>query len=73
MKYRVEVQADSSGEWVGNGLEFDSEAQAKAYGADLFMRWTAVREWRVVPVEPRYSDEQAAAADWEGYARQFDR
>ncbi len=44
-----EVIADSSGEWAGNGLRFASEAQAIEWVKDLFMRWTAVREWRVVP------------------------
>ena len=50
-KYKVEVQADNTGTWASNSLTFDTEEQAKDYGRDLFMRWTAVREWRVVPVE----------------------
>lgn len=48
MSYKVEVQADSSGTWAGNGLRFATEDVAKAYGEDLAYRWTAVREWRVV-------------------------
>ena len=46
--YRVEVIADNSGEWCSNGLAFDTYAQAYAYGDNLFMRWTAVREWHVI-------------------------
>jgi hypothetical protein len=47
----VEVIADSSGKYVGNALRFDTVDEAKSYGADLFMRWTAVRKWRVIEVE----------------------
>jgi hypothetical protein len=46
--YRVQVIADSSGNWCGNGLTFPDVAAAKAYAQDLFARWTAVVEWRVV-------------------------
>lgn len=45
---KVEVIADSTGKWVGNGLRFHGLEEAKTYGADLFSRWTAVRSWRVV-------------------------
>lgn len=50
--YRVEVIADNSGTWCGNGLTFETEAAAHEYGRDLSWRWTAVREYRVVPVVP---------------------
>jgi hypothetical protein len=46
--FRVEVIADNSGKWAGNGLTFETEKEANAYGLDLAMRWTAVREFRVV-------------------------
>ena len=46
--YVVEVQADSSGTWRGNGLRFPSREEATAYAEDLAYRWTAVRDWRVV-------------------------
>ena len=45
----VEVIADRSGEWCSNGLAFKLKSDAEAWGANLFMRWTAVREWRVSP------------------------
>lgn len=47
--FKVEVQADSTRTWAGNGLRFHTQQQAEDYGRDLFSRWTAVREWRVVP------------------------
>lgn len=46
----VEVIADNSGKYVGNALRFDTVDEAKAYGLDLFMRWTLVRSWRVIEV-----------------------
>lgn len=46
--FRVEVIADSSGKWCGNALRFDTQENAAEYAKDLFSRWTAVREWRVV-------------------------
>lgn len=46
--YKVEVIADSSGKWVGNGLKFDTEEKAKAYALDLSGRWMMVKSWRVV-------------------------
>ena len=49
--YKVEVQADDSGKWVGNGLTFRTVEEAENYGFNLSMRWTAVREYRVVKVE----------------------
>lgn len=47
--YKAEVIADSSGEWVGNALRFATKEEAEKYAMDLSMRWTAVRDWRVVP------------------------
>lgn len=46
--YKVEVIADNSGKWCGNALKFLSVPEAVDYAENLFMRWTAVREWRVV-------------------------
>ena len=48
--YKVEVIADSLGNWCGNGLTFDTESDAEAYARDLAYRWTLVEEWRVVKV-----------------------
>ena len=46
--YKVEVLADSSGKWVPNDLRFATTEEAKAYALDLAIRWTLVRDWRVV-------------------------
>jgi hypothetical protein len=49
MRFKVEVIADSSGEWCRNGLEFATEAEAVTYAKDLAQRWIMVQKWRVVP------------------------
>lgn len=46
----VQVQADASGEWVGNGLRFATETEAQDYGTDLALRWTAVKAIRIVEI-----------------------
>jgi hypothetical protein len=46
--YKVEVIADSSGEWCGNGLRFPSQESAKWYAINLASRWTLVTATRVV-------------------------
>jgi hypothetical protein len=48
--FRVEVQADNTGTWAGNGLTFPTVEEAKKYAKDLFCRWTAVREWRILRI-----------------------
>jgi hypothetical protein len=47
-QYIVEVQADSTGTWAGNGKRFATEGEAKEYALDLYRRWSAVKEWRIV-------------------------
>lgn len=45
-----EVQTAGSGDsWDGNALRFSRKEDAEAWVADLAIRWTAVREMRVVP------------------------
>ncbi len=48
VSYAPEVIADSSGKWAGNGLRFERREDAEAWVLDLSMRWTLVRETRVV-------------------------
>ena len=48
MSFKAEVIADASGQWCSNGLRFATEQDAKIYVDDLMMRWTAVRDTRVV-------------------------
>lgn len=56
MKFKVEVQTDSSGKWYSNAITYPTKAEATVGGADLVRRWTAVREWRVVRVEEGGTD-----------------
>ena len=49
MSYKVEVIADSSGQWSSNAHRFEHVEDAKKAGSDLNSRWMAVKEWRVVP------------------------
>lgn len=47
--YKVEVIADNSGKWCGNGQRYATEAEARTAGKSLAGRWTAVREMRITP------------------------
>ena len=51
MSFKPEVIADSSGKWSGNALRFAAKEEARIYVDDLMMRWTAVRDTRVVEVD----------------------
>jgi hypothetical protein len=46
--WRVEVIADSSGNWCGNACRYPDKKQAETAACDLMNRWLLVREWRVV-------------------------
>jgi hypothetical protein len=48
-KFKVQVIADNSGKWAGNGMRYATEEEAKTAARDLASRWMLVREWRVVP------------------------
>ncbi len=48
---RVEVIADDSGKFCGNGMTFATAKEAVDYGNDLSGRWMLVREFRVVIAE----------------------
>lgn len=48
MSFKSEVIADTSGKWCANALRFATKKEAKIYVDDLMMRWTAVRDTRVV-------------------------
>lgn len=47
--YRVQVVADSSGEWVGNAMRYRSHDEADNAGKDLLCRWLLAQRYRVVP------------------------
>jgi hypothetical protein len=46
--FKVQVKTDDSGVWYGNGLRFETRAEAEANAANLAARWLAVRDWRTV-------------------------
>lgn len=46
MSWNPQVIADNSGEFVGNGLFFATEKEAKQYADDLASRWVLVRKTR---------------------------
>jgi hypothetical protein len=60
MSFIPQVIADDSGQWCSNALYFATEKEAEAYVFDLMMRWTLVRDTRVVespdPVKNRWVD-----------------
>jgi hypothetical protein len=58
----VEVIADSSGEWAGNGMRYETREPAEAAARDLMSRWFLVREWRVIESddEPNYDGHKPA-------------
>jgi hypothetical protein len=62
MSWAPEVIADSTGKWIGNQLRFATYDEAENNVTDLAMRWTAVRETRVVestdPVNYSYINRQ---------------
>lgn len=51
VSYRPEVQADATGIWYHNTLRFATRKEAEDQVRDLSMRWTAVRETRVVETD----------------------
>ena len=51
MQYKVQVIADNSGEWAGNAKVYDTYKAAENAAIDLAIRWTLVREWRVIPTD----------------------
>lgn len=48
MSWAPEVIADNSGTWCGNALRFATREEAEANVLNLAMRWTMVRDTRVV-------------------------
>lgn len=48
MSWKVEVVADSSGNWCNNSVRFASREEADAYGQHLLERWPAARQVRTV-------------------------
>ena len=53
MKYKAEVKVASDPKWYSNALRFDTFKLAEEYAKDLFSRWLATTEWRVVKDEKK--------------------
>lgn len=49
--FKVEVIADSSGQWASNAVRVATKEEAEAYARNLYSRWTSVRRWQVVESE----------------------
>jgi hypothetical protein len=66
MSCKPEVQTDSSGQWYGNALPFATRKEAEDEVFGLSMRWTLVRNTRVVesedPVNYRWDPEKGLVA-----------
>jgi hypothetical protein len=67
--YAPQVIADSTGKFVGNGLRFATKEEAERQVSDLALRWTSVRETRVVesddPVNYQYIDGKLTSYPWD--------
>jgi len=48
MKYKAEVKVGTDTKWYSNALTFDTKKEAEVYAEDLFNRWLATTDWRVV-------------------------
>lgn len=48
--FKVEVIADSSGQWCSNARVFETHEEAEEAARDLASRWMAVTDWRVTEV-----------------------
>ena len=51
-KFKIEVQADSSGKWAGNAMVYDTFEDARTAARDLAGRWMLVTAARVVEFDP---------------------
>jgi hypothetical protein len=59
-KPEVTTYGDPPGDWSSNAVRMATRIEAETYVRDLFCRWTAVRDYRVVesddPVSARLVD-----------------
>lgn len=47
--YRFEVLCHGEIRWAGHGITYETQEAAETAARDLFSRWLAVKEYRVVP------------------------
>jgi len=48
MKYKAEVKVGTDPIWYSNALRFDTTKLAEEYAKNLFSRWLATTDWRVI-------------------------
>ena len=46
--YKVGIKTRSDRNWIMNGLEFDTEEEAREYGMALEREWTYLTEWTIM-------------------------
>lgn len=51
MSFKLGVKTPGDTEFVSNALVFETEKEAEDYGRDLFSRWMAVKETKVLTSE----------------------
>lgn len=66
--WKAEVIADSSGNWASNALRFRTKEACERYAADLYSRWTAVREYRATECDDPPSVDSTTVEAWETIA-----
>ena len=71
MSYKVEVQTNNGVNWASNAVRFATPEEAKAYGHQLMMRWTAVDDVRVAQSEDAVNYVQPMTP--EGWASERER
>lgn len=49
MRFKLGVKTAGDSDWVTNALCFETEKEAEEYGKDLYSRWIAVKETKVLP------------------------
>lgn len=59
VSWAVEVIADNSGQWCGNACRYATKGNAERSAQDLYSRWFAVREYRVVRTSDRPNRDEA--------------
>jgi len=66
MSFKPEVQTSEGGKFAGNALRFATKEEAEHYVLDLMMRWTMVRDTRVIevddPVNYRWDEAKGAVS-----------
>lgn len=52
--FKVWIRGVGETSWATNAREFDTVAEARAWGRDLLWRWTGASEFTVLPNSPEF-------------------